>query len=1158
VETRSANKGLDGAIPVKDQTLAQKDDIIYALLDLSPSPIAVIRIEDGRFMLVNQRYSEIAGYSPNQIIGQTPQALDIDVEVAELGRLMESLQHHGRLVRFETRFKTRNKRLLDTQLSARQIIFDNQACLLILITDFEEPQIKQEKRPSKTEKRYQNILDSITESYYEIDLSGRFTFFSEAVMDLFGYPADQLMGMSYQDYTTPENQKIAFEAFFKVYQEIVPYAIAEYSIIRGDGTVAHLEVSASLLRDEAGNPIGFYGINRDRTEQKKVEEALRRSEEKYRKILEDMEEGYYEMNLNGALTDFNAATCRLHGYGADELKGLSYKTYLLPEQVKTSREMYAQVYQTGLPGRVNDVPIIRKDGTLRYIEASAYQLKNDQGEIVGFWGISRDRTKQKLAEMALEKSEEKYRRILEGMDEGYYELDLKGHFTDFNAAACRLYGYPAEELKGLSYQKYLPPEQNEYQKKIFTQLYETGKPARINDIAVINKDGTTRYLEASAYILKNEAGETIGFWGIARDRTVQKLAEMALKASEEKYRRILEDMEEGYYENDLNGNFTYFNKAIIKIHGYSAEELMGMSYRAYLSPEQAEKNLKIFLGVYKNGAPAFIRDYEIIKKDGTISYSEISAYPLKDHNGKTIGFWGITRDRTEQRRAEIALRKSEEQYRLLVDHANDGIYITQEGRIKFHNPKTHQITGYAHEALLEMTFANLVHPEDRQKIYEAQQHKIELGQTPEVFTFRILNKANKIVWVELNAVGIHWEGRPATLNFLRDVTQFKKTEARLQQSQKMEAIGTLAGGIAHDFNNILYAMSGFTELALDDAPKDTLLKENLLEVISAGKRAKDLVRQILAFARQSEEKVEPVIVSTIAKEALKLIRSTTPSTIEMQTNIESNAQIMGNPTQVHQIVMNLCTNAAHAMENAGGVLSVDLVDTTVHDGDAETQLNLEPGHYIRLCVSDTGCGIAPENLNTIFEPYFTTKSLGEGTGMGLSVVQGIVESYGGKISVQSALGKGAAFTVLLPTTTRQSETTIAASETASSGSGRILFVDDEIMITRMGGQALERQGYKVLCQNSSLAALELFRSRPDDFDLVITDMTMPKMTGDQLAKEMLYIRPDIPIVMCTGYSKKINEDDTIKLGIKAFIYKPIGNNELADTIRRILDMERGK
>jgi CheY-like chemotaxis protein len=349
---------------------------------------------------------------------------------------------------------------------------------------------------------------------------------------------------------------------------------------------------------------------------------------------------------------------------------------------------------------------------------------------------------------------------------------------------------------------------------------------------------------------------------------------------------------------------------------------------------------------------------------------------------------------------------------------------------------------------------------------------------------------------------------------------------------------------------------GFTELALEDAEAESLMEDNLQEVYDAGKRAKELVRQILAFARQSEQAVKPIQIKDIVKEALQFLRSSIPSTIEIKSHFDCKSYIMGDETQVYQILMNLFTNAAHSMESTGGVLNVRLKDTVVEGNSNKLIDDIEEGHYIEIFVSDTGTGIEPEIIDSIFEPYFTTKAPGEGTGMGLAMVQGLVGSYGGKILVDSQLGKGTTFKIYLPASRSRRSENLKTPEQLPTGTESILFVDDEISIAKMGCQILARLGYSVTARTSSIEALELFRKKPQAFDIIITDMTMPNMTGDMLAHELHKIRPDIPIILCTGYSKKISDRKAAAIGIDAFAYKPIVKKDLSMTIRRVLDEPR--
>jgi signal transduction histidine kinase/ActR/RegA family two-component response regulator len=382
----------------------------------------------------------------------------------------------------------------------------------------------------------------------------------------------------------------------------------------------------------------------------------------------------------------------------------------------------------------------------------------------------------------------------------------------------------------------------------------------------------------------------------------------------------------------------------------------------------------------------------------------------------------------------------------------------------------------------------------------------------------------------------------------------KKLEAQLQRAQRMEAIGTLAGGIAHDFNNVLTAIIGYTELLRYDLPADSKVEANLEAIFQAAIRAKDLVQQILTFSRQGEQEKKPLRISTIIKEALKLLRASLPTTIEIRQNLESNSDIiLANPTQIHQVLINLCTNSAHAMREKGGVLKVSLEDVDVEAESVAQNPDLEPGPYVKLAVSDTGSGIAPEILNRIFDPYFSTREPDQGTGMGLAVVHGIVKGTGGTITVDSTLGEETTINVFFPRITSEVTPEARALIPFPSGNERILFVDDEKALVDIGAQLLEHLGYQVTARTSSIEALEAFRNQPEKFDLVMTDQTMPNMTGEMLAKELIRIKPDIPVVLCTGYSEIISEEKAAALGIKKLIMKPILMREISQTLRQILD-----
>ena len=452
---------------------------------------------------------------------------------------------------------------------------------------------------------------------------------------------------------------------------------------------------------------------------------------------------------------------------------------------------------------------------------------------------------------------------------------------------------------------------------------------------------------------------------------------------------------------------------------------------------------------------------------------------------------------------------------------------------------------------------------ERERVHQALMDLIEANVAYHIeFEIQPITGADKKIIKSIAEVMRDESGAPIkVMGLIQDITQQKKAEKammnlerQLRQSHKMESIGTLAGGIAHDFNNMLGIILGNTELAMDNVPKWNPARENLDEVRKACMRAKDVVRQILAFSRKSETEQKPFNIGLVVAESLKLLRASIPTSIHIRQDIAADpAEILGDPTQIHQVMINLCTNAAHSMENDGGVFEVTLANTEIDEDTASRYPELHPGSHVQLVVSDTGDGISPEAIDRIFDPYFTTKDVGKGTGLGLSVVHGIVNSHHGGISVASTPGKGTTFTLLFPALQGETMDEPKVFQKLPTGKERILFVDDEDVMAKLNQQRLERLGYTVMAKTDPSEALRFFRSHPDQIDLVITDMTMPHITGDKLAQEILKIRSDMPVILCTRYSNRISEASVLALGIRKYIEKPIEIETLARSVREVLD-----
>ena len=656
-------------------------------------------------------------------------------------------------------------------------------------------------------------------------------------------------------------------------------------------------------------------------------------------------------------------------------------------------------------------------------------------------------------------------------------------------------------------------------------------------------------------------------------RAIEKrAAEDALRVSEERYRTIFDQAADSIVLIDTEtDNLVEFNERTHESLGYTRKEFEKLrisDVEVVESPEEVSKHME---KIIKVGTDRFETKHRT--KSGEIRDIQVSSRAVSVQ-GKVF-IQGIWRDITELRRSEDALIHANAQMEELLTASPTVIYRCKaEGNYPatFVGKNIKRLLGYEAQEFTDdpQFWADHIHPEDAPRVFAELSDF--LGKGHHAHEYRLLHQDGTYRWMhdELRSMR-DADGTPRDIigNWL-DITGRKqaeeeknKLETQLRQAQKMEAIGTLAGGIAHDFNNILSAVIGYTELAMDDAPQGTSLRNNLQEVLKAGSRASDLVKQILAFSRQDEQELLPVRVKLIAKEALKLLRASLPSTIEIRQNLQSDGLVLADPTHIHQILMNLCTNAGHAMREKGGILEVSLTNgewgmgNSCFESDQEqhavAHLGLRPGPYVKLTVSDSGHGMAPEELERIFDPFFTTKGIGEGTGLGLAVVHGIVKNHGGKIRVYSEPGKGAAFHVYFPVIKGKATPEREIEGPLPTGNEHVLFIDDENTVADLGRQMLVPLGYEVTIRTSSVEALELFKARSDDFDIVVTDMTMPNMTGEALSREIMRIRPDIPVILCTGFSERITEESARAMGIRAFIMKPFVRNQLCLAIRGVLD-----
>ena len=636
-----------------------------------------------------------------------------------------------------------------------------------------------------------------------------------------------------------------------------------------------------------------------------------------------------------------------------------------------------------------------------------------------------------------------------------------------------------------------------------------------------------------------------------------------LQRSEKIHRAMIGNISDVIVIIDREGTITYNSPNVETWFGWRVEELIGSDGWAKIHPEDLERSMREFHILLEEDNAVKTIGFKLQCKDGTYKPVKLTGINLMNDsviNGVLMNYHDIS----ARQYAEDALKKEKVFTEMALNSQLDTFFLFEPavGKAIRWNKAFKDVTGYSDEEIATLPApAAYYSPEDIERAVPFIQGVFEHG-TGTIELDMICKDGRKVVTEYKVSVVNDDDGQPKYLISIgRDITKRKEAEreterleTQLMQAAKFEAVGTLAGGIAHDFNNILGIIIGNAELAVDDVPEWNPAISNLVEIKTASMRARNVVRQLMSFSRKSDLQKKNILIQPIIEESVKFLRATIPTTITLTSQVKGNpGAILADPTQIHQILINLCTNAAHAMEEKGGHLAIEISDTHLDEEDTSKYLQASAGDYIQVSVSDTGAGIAPEIKERIFDPYFTTKDVDKGSGIGLSVVKGIISNHDGIINVYSETGKGTTVKVMFPAIKDALSEKKSQDKSLPTGTETILFVDDEEALIKMGCQIIERLGYHVEAFSSPVEAFSKFESQPEMFDLVMTDMTMPVMTGDKLIDAIRKIRPDIPVILCTGFSEKINREISGSLGISKYIEKPMNKYELSFIIRNVLD-----
>jgi len=1051
--------------------------------------------------------------------------------------------------------------------------------------------------PGKSEERLNLILEAGEYGIWELDTKTGSIWKSPRHDLIFGYtkPLPRWTYRMLLDHVIPDDRNEAEENFRTA---LSARAVIDFEcrIKDADGNVRWIWIQGKPRLDARGQVTHVTGIVKDITERKRMEDALKKSEALLRQTQEISMTGGWEMDMATGKTTWTDETYRIYGvskdYDADDID--SNISFYAPEHRPVIRQALERAVEKGDPYDL-ELKFTNARGEERWVRTIARPVLRD-GRVEKITGNLMDVTERKQTELKLLESRQLIQGLIESTTAVVYFKDTEGRITFLNSRAQQSSQIPIEEILGLKVSDIWPPEISCPMEANDRQVLASGQPLETEEIIRL-PDGDHWFL-TSKFPIRDAAENIIGIGGMSTDITDRKHAEHKLRESEERFRIMADSSPLIIWMMDPSGGIVFINRTFREFFGVSLKDVSGLNWLPLVHPDDADA----YIGVFKTaveGKKPFYAQARLRSSSGSWRWVESFGAPWFSPEGEFLGYVGnsiditeriqaeedlnryrrhledLVRERTskleassaklkgeiaERKRIEKAIRSSEEQYRMLVENANEGIIIAQNGRFQFVNPKFAEMLGYSQEELISRPFVDFIHPDDRQMVTERHRRRMGGESEPILYPFRVLSRKGETRWIEINAVKISWKGKPATLNFLTDITERvrmeedkKSMEAQFAQTQKIEALGTFAGGIAHDLNNILYPIIINIEMLLSDSEKGSDQHEALSQILSAAYRQRDLVKQILAFSRKSEGKLSPVRIVPLLNETLSLLRASLPSTIQVQSHIdEGSYTVLGDPTQIQQIIMNLFRNAADSLEAHKGVIEVNLTNARIEPVRAHQ--DLKPGEYLKLTIQDSGRGITADIMDRIFEPFFTTKEVGKGLGMGLPVAHGIAKKLGGVIAVESVPGKGSIFTVFLPVLAEQpGELGPADDQRLACGEASpILLVDDEKIILSSMQRALERSGYAVVSVQSGREALDIFAENPQRFCLVITDLSMPGVDGRELVKRLIDIRPDIPVILSTGYGDSITEQEAKSLGIREMLMKPPNTHELKAAIHRVL------
>jgi PAS domain S-box-containing protein len=1137
-----------------EEALRENEEKYRGLVEHANDGIAIV--QDGIVKFANSRLIRQRGEPLESILGSDFLTYGHPDELPKVHDLYQRRMKGENVPgTYETVLLSHDGTPINVEISASAITYRGKIADQIIARDITERK-KTEEALRESESRYREVVNNATDVIFTADTEGYFRYVNPAGVKLSGFSSEELQRLRFTDLVLQEYRRQVAQKYYRQLIRRTENTYTEYPFRTKQGDIVWMAQNARLILD--GEEVkGFYVISRDITERKRTEEALLKSEQRYRTLFNGMMDGVYRSTHEGRFVDVNQAMVNMFGY--------SNKEEMLNVDIK--KELYfaegdreSHFLDTGQE-KVEIFRMRSKDGSEIWVEDHGRYVHDEDGNVIYHEGILRDVTERIKIERSLRENEERFRLMVRASNVGLWDWNLKDNSVYFSPEWKSQIGYANDELEN-KYEEWETRIHPEDKPIVLAKLHAALQPPHPRyevEFRLRHKDGSYRWISVTANFIFDEHRNPVRMMGCHIDITERKTSEENMT----KLNKAINSSGEIIFMTDPQGIITFVNTAFTKLYGFLPEEVVGKTTPRILnSGLSTNETYRVFWQRLLSKESIKV-EFSNKTKDGRIIIVDVSVSPILDRSGNIIGFLSVQRDITERKKAEHALEDSKKQYETLVETMNEGvIQVDNENKILFVNNYLCQLLGYKREELIGNIAYELLFDDKNAKVVKEKYFLRKKGVS-DTYEISMKKKSGEKLWVRISGTPLHDNGGVivGSIAVISDMTAERTLKEQFYQAQRIESIGTLAGGIAHDFNNILSIIMGHSTLMQRMNITDSRVLQSIDAIITASQRGASLVKQMLTFSRKSETHIEPIDVNSEISELLKLLKETFTKIIEFKTDLTTNIPLIyADRTQIHQTLLNLCVNARDAItgKKQHGIISLATNMVLGADIRAKFPAAIEE-QYLHISITDNGMGMSEEIKRKIFDPFFTTKEIGKGTGLGLSVAYGVIESLSGFIDVESSVGIGTTFHLYIPikeVTAPVIELKENTLEDEPSGTETLLIAEDEDFIRELVKSILEAKGYTVLTATDGIEALDIYQTRKNEIALVVSDFGMPNMLGDQLFSQLKEINPEVLFILASGFIDPTVRVELTKRGVKEYVQKPYKPADILQKIRSVIDSRK--